>query len=532
MERIRRRAAGLRLMMILGYCVVSIYLSTLSSQRSELARTGAQQGRYTIQAGTAAGTIYDRSGEPLVNQKTVCTAVVHPTADAIAALLPHVLDLEAFMEKVETGRPFVCEVDTMDIDCPDVVMLAIPERYSAHQIAQHIIGYTVEGVGVSGLEYAYDTLLRQNESRWEVTFSVDGAGRALGGELVQVRYGANPTWGVVTTLDARIQRICERAGEQLEKGCVVVMDVKSGDLLGLASFPTYSTQTLSEALDDPDSPMINRACYAYPVGSIFKLVTAACAYEQGIAHTFQWDCTGAIDIATQWFRCHDLSGHGSQNMAQAMRNSCNPYFISLSTQLEAEALLDMAKSLGFGEETALTGTMTASSGTLPTLAQMQYPAEKANFCFGQGVLTATPIQIARMTCAIAGDGSLPMVRLVQGETEDGKTVLQAQRTMRETGISAETAAFLRNLMCYTAADEQFQGRPAYVSMGAKTSTAQTGRWDEETGEEWCHGWVTAFFPADAPQYVVTVLAEDGGYGNTAAAPVLRQIAGAIMGQVE
>ena len=85
-------------------------------------------------------------------------------------------------------------------------------------------------------------------------------------------------------------------------------------------------------------------------------------------------------------------------------------------------------------------------------------------------------------------------------------------------------------MCYTAADEDFQGRPAHVSMGAKTSTAQTGRCDVD-GTEYCHGWVTAFFPAEQPKYAVTVLAENGGYGNQAASPILRQIAGAIM-QVE
>ena len=72
-------------------------------------------------------------------------------------------------------------------------------------------------------------------------------------------------------------------------------------------------------------------------------------------------------------------------------------------------------------------------------------------------------------------------------------------------------------MCYTAADEDFQGRPAHVSMGAKTSTAQTGRCDVD-GTEYCHGWVTAFFPAEQPKYAVTVLAEDGGYGNQAASP--------------
>lgn len=529
MEQLRKRLAWLQLILVLCFCCVAVYLASLI-YKPDLIQTAAKQGTYTCNAGTADGTIYDRNGIPLVNEKNACTAVVSPTPEAVEALLPHVTDIADFYEKVADGSPFVCQVDTTEIDCPDVTILEIPQRYNTTaQIAQHLIGYTSQGVGVTGLEYAYDTLLRSTEetSKWSVTFSVDGTGNALAGENTLVRYGANPIQGVITTLDAPIQRLCETAGASLDKGCIVVMDVATGDILGLASFPTYSVDALGEALENPDSPLINRALYAYPVGSIFKLVTAGCAFEAGIAHTFQWDCSGAISIGTQVFRCHNLSGHGTQNMALAMRNSCNPYFIALSQELDGNALLQTAKSFGFGTETALASSITASSGTLPTLEQLRLPAERANFCFGQGVLTATPLQITRMTCAIAGDGTLPMVRLVRGITEDGNTALREEPTTSESGMSAETARFLRSLMCYTASSEDFQGKPAHLSMGAKTSTAQTGRYDEN-GEEYCHGWVTAFFPADHPKYAVTVLAEDGGYGNTVASPILRQIAAGIM----
>ena len=526
MRKLKNRLAVLRLLLVLLFCAVAVYLAWLM-QKPELLQAAAGQGSYTCTAGTAAGTIYDRNGVPLVNTKSVCTAVVSPTPEAAEALLPHVLDAEAFYEKLAQGKPFTCTVDTADIACPDVTVLEIPQRYTTPQPAQHVIGYTQEGKGVAGLESAYDAVLRGVDSQWSVTFSVDGKGKPLAGEAAQVRYGANPVQGVMTTLDIRMQRICETAGASLQKGCVVVMDVESGDILGLASFPGYTPDTLGEAMQDPDSPMIQRALYAYPVGSIFKLVTAACAYENGAETAFQWDCNGAISIGSQRFRCHDPQGHGLQNLADAMRNSCNPYFIALGQTFSGKELLETAKALGFGTETVLTSNMIGSSGTLPTLQQLKLPAEQANFSFGQGVLTATPLQITRMTCAIAGNGTLPAVRLVRGVTENGRTVLREETGLSETGISADTAQFLRRLMCYTAADEDFQGMPAHVSMGAKTSTAQTGRVDE-SGDEYCHGWVTAFFPADCPQYAVTVLAEDGGYGNQTAAPVLRQIAAAIM----
>ncbi len=525
MEKVR--ILWVRLGFVLLFCVATVNLSVLTGSQ-KLKEAAANQGSTTLVAGTAQGTIYDRNGIPLVNQKVQCMAVINPTESAIAAVWDFVADKEAFLAQAEKGKPFVWELLSSDIVCEDVTVFKIPLRTGSTQLAQHLIGYTDEnGNGVSGLEYAYDSILRSVDASWRVTYQVDGMGNARSGETIQVRYGRNPTDGILTTLDSTIQRICESAGSKLEKGCVVVMEVNTGEILALASFPSYDSGNLVDVLEDENSPLINRAFYAYPVGSIFKLVTAACALESNLGRSFVWDCTGSVSVSSQIFRCHLLSGHGIETMAEAMRNSCNPYFIALGQSLSAEALLETATALGFGTETMLTGNMIASSGTLPTLKQLALPAEQANFSFGQGQLTATPIQVTQMTCAIAGDGTLPTVTLVKGITEDGKTALRKEESLSESGISKETAEYLRTLMCYTASDPDFQGKPESVTMGAKTSTAQTGRYDAN-GEEYYDGWVTAFFPASDPQYAVTVLAEDGGYGNEVAAPILREIAEKIM----
>ena len=100
-------------------------------------------------------------------------------------------------------------------------------------------------------------------------------------------------------------------------------------------------------------------------------MTAACAYENGAETAFQWDCNGTISIGSQRFRCHDPQGHGLQNLADAMRNSCNPYFIALGQTFSGKELLETAKALGFGTETVLTSNMIGSSGTLPTLQQLK-----------------------------------------------------------------------------------------------------------------------------------------------------------------
>lgn len=163
------RLAVLRLLLVLLFCAVAVYLAWLM-QKPELLQAAAGQGSYTCTAGTAAGTIYDRNGVPLVNTRSVCTAVVSPTPEAAEALLPHVLDAEAFYEKLAQGKPFTCTVDTADIACPDVTVLEIPQRYTTPQPAQHVIGYTQEGKGVAGLESAYDAVLRGVDSQWSVTF--------------------------------------------------------------------------------------------------------------------------------------------------------------------------------------------------------------------------------------------------------------------------------------------------------------------------------------------------------------------------
>ena len=251
MQQLKNRLAFLRLLLVLLFCTAAVYLAWLV-QKPELIQTAARQGTYTCTAGTARGTIYDRNGVPLVNTKTACIAVVSPTPAAAEALLSHVTDTAAFYEKLAQGMPFTCTVDTADIDCPDVTILQIPQRSTSPQLAQHVIGYTREGSGVAGLESAYDAILHSVDSQWSVTFSVDGTGTPLAGEPKQIRYGANPTAGIMTTLDSRIQRICESAGSGLEKGCIVVMDVESGDILGLASFPgsvSYTHLTLPTKLE-------------------------------------------------------------------------------------------------------------------------------------------------------------------------------------------------------------------------------------------------------------------------------------------
>ncbi len=489
--------------------------------------TAVEQRLYTVNVGSAEGTIYDRFGTPLVNCGDAYYAVVNPTPEALAELLPHLESLDGLLEAARDGLPFCVRVDTKDFLSDDIQVLTLPVRQPEIPLAQHLIGYTQDGKGVTGLEKDYDRVLRGTEDTASVTYTMDAMQNVLLGLMPQVMEteGKNP--GIVTTLDARIQRICEEEGSALQKGAIVVMDPENGDVLAMASFPSYQLNALAEAMQDENSPLINRCLYSYSVGSIFKLVTCAAAYEQGVT-AFLGDCTGKVEIGTQLFRCHDWEGHGEVDMKQAMIYSCNSYFIELSQQLDAGIMRETAQNLGFGTQIALTSSIVSSGGTLPTPEQLQLPAEKANFSFGQGVLTATPLQIAQMTCAIANDGEMPLARLIRGMTfDDGAAVENEKNPVYSQTMPRNMAYFLQNMM-EAAVNESSSSNavPELVFAAAKTSTAQTGRYDEN-GVEYCHAWITGYFPIDDPQYAVTVLAEDGGFGNDVAAPVFREIADRI-----
>jgi penicillin-binding protein 2 len=491
---------------------------------TEYMETGLIQSTVTVTVDSGDGTIYDRNMTPLVNSETEYIAVAVPQALDRNKTAQYAIDKEDFLNKYDTGETFTfrCTEDTEESE--GLTVFSVPVRYSENQLAQHLIGYVSEDGGVSGIEAAYDKILRNYDREDNsVTYITDGYGRVLIGEEKSVVYSGTDYSGVVTTLDSDIQRICEEEGAEIEKGAIVVSEIGTGDIVGLVSFPEYSVYDLESALEDENSPMINRALYSYSVGSVFKLVIACESIEEGYGG-FIYECNGYTDVNGKIFRCHDYDGHGIQTMTAAITNSCNPYFISLGSMLDVEKLRARAFTLGFGREIHLCSGITAADGVLPTVEELSVPAELANFSFGQGVLTASPIQISQMTCGIANGGNMPVMRLIKGITADGENIENEKNPQFAYTMEKETADKLCQLMVSAVElNEDSNARSEKISIGAKTSTAQTGRYDSD-GTELYNAWITGFFPANNPIYAITVLVEDGGYGNDEAAPVFRRIA--------
>ncbi|MDE6035943.1 MAG: penicillin-binding protein 2 [Ruminococcus sp.] len=510
---------GIFLLIFVGLCINYYYIA-MKREHVQTARTNAQ---CTIIAGKSEGTIYDRNLKPIVNAGTKRIAVAIPDFIDRDKVADYAVDREAFLEKFAEGEPFTfeCTEDTEDTD--GLTVFEIPERYAENQPAQHVIGYLSQGEGVAGIEYAYNKLLRNDYGMNSVTYNTDGFGRILIGDGKKIIRSTAEKSGVVTTIDIDIQRICEEVGKNIDKGAIVVADVKTGEIVAMVSYPTYTVDDMETALSDERSPLINRALYSYSVGSVFKMVTSAQAIMNHFGG-YVYNCTGQENVEGKIFNCHKTDGHGMQTLSDAITNSCNTYFINLSQMLNVKKFRELANNLGFGREIHLCSGMTASGGVLPTVEDLTIPAELANFSFGQGKLSATPLQITQLTCAIANNGKMPVLQLIKGMTPDGKEILNEKDAQHSEVLERSVAKQLKEMMISAVSDnENSNARTNYTTVGAKTSTAQTGRTDKN-GIELCHAWITGFFPADKPQYAVTVLVEDGGYGNDVSAPVFREIA--------
>ncbi|MCI9406484.1 MAG: hypothetical protein HFK04_06185, partial [Oscillospiraceae bacterium] len=204
-------------------------------------------------------------------------------------------------------------------------------------------------------------------------------------------------------------------------------------------------------------------------------------------------------------------------------------FIQLAADLGGQRLREMALRFGFSKEDLMADTLQTAKGNLPTEEQLENPAELANFGFGQGLLTATPIQICKMVAAIANGGSLMAPQLIEGFYTGG--IMQKEELFSANRILSEkTAERLQNFMKTVVTEGSGQlANPAAGGAGGKTASAQTGIYDEN-GEEIVHAWFGGFYPAENPQYAIVVFIENGQSGNRAAAPLFALAADAVLAE--
>ncbi len=508
-----------------------LFLRTGSLSSGEtLAETANRQSSFTLTVEKTRGTIYDSKMRPLTGTKEKYVAAVVPSEENEARILSDsrfLAEHSTLLEKLSEGYPFLTEVSGEISDIPQVTVFTLSERNTEEGLASHIVGYTNgDGTGVAGMEQAYDSLLSGVSAKTTVTYTVDALRRPLAGAEPQIRLAPEPVEGVVLTIDKRLQEICEEAGNRyLKKGAVVLMEAATGKLRACASFPDYDPADIAVAIADTENaPLVNRAFSAYNVGSVFKAVTASAALNDGINPPDDYFCTGQVTVGDTDFHCYTRTGQGKLDLNAAMTKSCNPYFIMLGLSCDPERFYATASDFSFGTATVFAPGMAAAAGTLPSAAELSSKGVCANFSFGQGSLTATPVQIAQMLSGIVNGGCVMQASLVEGTTKDGSFVSGPAETAAPVrAVTAETASRVKEALVRSVMDnEENKARPRYVSAGGKTGTAQTGRFHED-GTEILQGWFAGFFPAEEPQYILVVLAEDAEHGSSDAAPVFQEI---------
>jgi penicillin-binding protein 2 len=414
--------------------------------------------------------------------------------------------------------------------------------YPAGALAAHVVGYVGEItrdeledqrdlyyqagdiIGKNGVESMYEESLRGIVG--EQVVEVDSRGR----RLRNVNYN-DPQKGsdVRLTLDLAAQREALRLMDG-RRGALVAMDVNDGSVRVLMSSPTYdpnpltwgiSTKEWSALLNDPDTPMMNRVIGgAYPPGSTFKVVTAAGILMEHVATTStRVFCPGYFEIGNppRTFRCWRRSGHGSEEIVGALRDSCDVYFYQNGVKLGIDKLIEWGRDFGVGERTGIDipgespGNIAGRDWKRGRYGEPWYQGDTVNYAIGQGFLLMTPLQLARVYSAFAS-GRLVVPRFNADKQPEWHEIKLSKANMDiiKRGI--------RDVV------EVGTGRRAGsfgVEIAGKTGTAQNPH-----GED--HAWFVGYTPVDKPKYVAAALIEGGGSGSSVAGPVVGQMLAYLM----
>lgn len=502
-------ALGAALTLLAG--VVLCRVLWVASDAGYAASAGAQTTR-TTELPRRRGDFYDRQGRKLTGYRETWYALCIPGDASYATLFPYVSYREQaeLYERRNAAAPFLIEVG-QDLTEYGVPTYAAAQRFLPVPIAVHLLGYLDgDGNGVAGLEAAYDDVLAAAGDSRTVTCVTSAQGRLVQGGSPDLAVDQRGTGqGVQLALDAQVQRLCEGVAElTMERGCILVLEAATGDVLASVSMPAYDPENVAKSIRADDTSLIDRSLHAFSAGSVFKVVLAAAAYENGL-DWFTHDCTGSVEVDRQTYRCAQGRAHGEVNLRKALEQSCNCYFVKLGQALGGEALLQAAEAFGFGSPAVVAPGLKSSAGALPDDAALQKSGQLALFSFGQGGLSVTPLQVAAMTNAVANGGVLRTPRLVYGVVDEALQLANpVQLQQPSQACSAATARVLRDML-RTVVEDGIGGEaaPQALTAGGKTGTAQTGQFDGD-GQELLNYWFSGFYPADEPRYTITVL-QDG-----------------------
>ena len=479
--------------------------------------------------------------------------------------------------KEDLSRDVVATLETHARELPGIEVIPVSVRYYPFKsIGSHVLGYMrevdsdmlakvrragyVEGdrIGASGIERAWESYLRGTRGWEKVLVDARGVRRKNREDLVDEprRADAIPGRDLRLTIDADVQQAMEQAMRGELAGGAVLIDIKTGGILGIVSKPAYDPNELSggagkgvvreafrRLFNDPLKPAVDKTVAGvYPPGSTFKPFTALAALEKGLVDPrHQIVCRGFLRFGRRIFRC--THSHGATDLHKAIAESCNVYFYNLVSEsgVTMDMIAEMGMRYGFGQKTGL-GINAEASGRMPTRAWMTLRNRgqfqigfTVNAAIGQGATTVSVLQLGLAYTALANGGTLYQPQIVHAvETSDGAVVQEfAPRVRRRTKLDPAFHKLVHSALVggvNEAGGTSYRARIAGVDMAGKTGSAQVShRRSSEADLEktWYfnrdHAWFAGYSPTDKPEVVVVVLVEHGGAGGKHASPIAFEI---------
>jgi penicillin-binding protein 2 len=411
-------------------------------------------------------------------------------------------------------------------------------------------------VGKTGVEKSFEDLLHG-------TVGIEHVETTAQGRVLRVLRRTPPVPGnnLYLTLDSRLQADVEKAlGEYT--GSAIVLDPRTGDILAMASLPTYDPNPFVNGIEyadytalreDEREPLFNRALRGqYPPGSTVKPFIGLAGLEQGITgHKSSTYCPGFYTLtgSSRKYRDWKRTGHGTVKLDDAIAQSCDVYFYDLALSMGIERMHGYLQRFGFGQRTGieiqgeLAGLMPSPGWKRARRGEPWFPGETIITGIGQGFFLTTPLQLATATAALANRGMRIKPNIILSEQQAGYSTLQARQRQRDEAIAMNNPAnwdAIIDAMVHVVHGERGTARRIGLDspyrIAGKTGTAQVfglkeeEKYDAEAIAEKLrdHALFIAFAPVDDPQIVVAVVVENGGSGAAVAAPIARAIMDSYM----
>lgn len=408
--------------------------------------------------------------------------------------------------------------------------------------------YVPDDFGGAGVEKSFDSHLRGKPG--VRVMQRDQRGRSVGelfDEYEEPRKGND----VYLTLDARMQIIADKAlrDANVGRGAAVIIEPHSGEVLAMVSVPSFDPNQFIPSIQQADwdlllhnktVPLLNRAVKGYAPGSTFKIPISFAGCLAGIQKS-RFNCSGSVTYGNTsmqcWIQRQNGGSHGTIDLSEAIMKSCNCFFYRYGNAAGIGNITKVGKILGVGERTGIE-LEDEDSGILPnpTWLRINRPAERwsdgqtANTSIGQGMVLASPLQMASVTATVANGGKAWNPHLLKRVMDGDKVVLDNPPSLRgdlSVNVTPDEVELIRKGMWKVVNDPGGTGKGAKITgieVAGKTGTAQNWRRDERGNKvDDNHTWFISFAPYQSPKLAVCVLVQNGKSGGGVAAPVARRV---------